>query len=65
MRLSEMASLKLDQIDFDLKIILVHGKGNKDRYVPFGKDAANALKSIAMMFDLCYLAKMTIAVMYF
>src|SRR5699024_1896460 len=44
MRLSEMASLKLDQIDFDLKIILVHGKGNKDRYVPFGKDAANALK---------------------
>ena len=44
MRLSEMASLKLDQIDFDLKIILVHGKGNKDRYVPFGKDAASALK---------------------
>lgn len=44
MRLSEIASLKLDQIDFDLKIILVHGKGNKDRYVPFGKDAANALK---------------------
>ena len=44
MRLSEMASLKLDQIDFDLKIILVHGKGNKDRYVPFGKDAANSLK---------------------
>lgn len=44
MRLSEMASLKLDQIDFDLKIILVHGKGNKDRYVPFGKDAFDALK---------------------
>src|SRR5699024_5786083 len=44
MRLSEMASLKLDQIDFDLKIILVHGKGNKDCYVPFVKDAANALK---------------------
>ncbi len=44
MRLSEMASLKLDQIDFDLKIILVHGKGNKDRYVPFGKDALDALK---------------------
>ena len=43
MRLSEMASLKLDQIDFDLKIILVHGKGNKDRYVPFHEYARDWL----------------------
>ncbi|MBP2057998.1 integrase/recombinase XerC [Lactobacillus colini] len=35
MRVSEIANLKLDQINFDLKIILVHGKGNKDRYVAF------------------------------
>ncbi|GBG05056.1 tyrosine recombinase XerC [Lactobacillus rodentium] len=43
MRLSEISDLKLDQIDFDLKIILVHGKGNKDRYVPFGDKAKKAL----------------------
>ncbi|QNQ80470.1 tyrosine recombinase XerC [Lactobacillus sp. PV034] len=43
MRLSEISNLKLDQIDFDLKMILVHGKGNKDRYVPFGSQANAAL----------------------
>lgn len=35
MRLSEVSGLKIQQIDFSLKIILVHGKGNKDRYVAF------------------------------
>lgn len=43
MRVSEVADLTIDQIDLELKIILVHGKGNKDRYVPFGKHALNAL----------------------
>ncbi|MEB3364475.1 tyrosine-type recombinase/integrase [Lactobacillus sp. R2/2] len=33
MRVSEASNLKGKQIDLDLKIILVHGKGNKDRYV--------------------------------
>ena len=45
MRLSEVSELKLDQIDFDLQMILVHGKGNKDRYVPFGKHTKIALKN--------------------
>lgn len=44
MRVSEIASLKLNQIDFDLKIILVHGKGNKDRYVAFTDQAKMTLK---------------------
>ncbi|RHW52986.1 tyrosine recombinase XerC [Lactobacillus bombicola] len=35
MRVSEVSGLKFKAIDFDLKIILVHGKGNKDRYVAF------------------------------
>lgn len=43
MRLSECADLTIDQIDFDHQIILVHGKGNKERYVPFGSFAADAL----------------------
>ncbi|KRO18261.1 tyrosine recombinase XerC [Lacticaseibacillus saniviri] len=42
-RVSECANLQLDQIDFDLEVLLVHGKGNKDRYVPFGDYAKNAL----------------------
>lgn len=44
MRVSELSDLKLEQIDFDLKIILVHGKGNKDRYVAFTEQVQTALK---------------------
>lgn len=44
MRVSECANLTLAQLDFDLELVLVHGKGNKDRYVPFGSFAADALK---------------------
>lgn len=36
MRVSEVSELTTSQIDFDMRVILVHGKGNKDRYVPFG-----------------------------
>lgn len=43
MRLSEVSHLLIDQIDFDLKMILVHGKGKKDRYVDFGNPAKTAL----------------------
>lgn len=45
MRLSEISNLTLDQIDFDLKLILVHGKGNKDRYVPFSETTNQALRA--------------------
>lgn len=34
-RCSEVVNLKISDIDFGQKIILVHGKGEKDRYVPF------------------------------
>lgn len=45
MRVSEISNLKLDQIDFELNLILVHGKGNKDRYVAFGEEAKTALNN--------------------
>lgn len=45
MRVSECATLTTHQVDMDLELILVHGKGNKDRYVPFGKYAKRALKT--------------------
>ncbi|MCZ0716798.1 tyrosine recombinase XerC [Aerococcus kribbianus] len=43
-RVSECRDLTLDQIDFDTDIVLLHGKGNKDRYVPFGRFCRTALK---------------------
>ncbi|WP_334352789.1 tyrosine recombinase XerC [Companilactobacillus sp. HBUAS56257] len=44
MRVSECANLLLDQLDFDNNIVLIHGKGDKDRYVPFGSYAKATLK---------------------
>lgn len=43
MRVSEVSGLKTNQIDLDLKIILVHGKGNTDRYVAFDDETKVAL----------------------
>lgn len=43
-RVSECANLTIEAIAFDSSVLLVHGKGNKDRYVPFGSFAADALK---------------------
>ncbi|WP_258231820.1 tyrosine-type recombinase/integrase [Bombilactobacillus bombi] len=42
-RVSEASNLTLHQIDFGMKVILIHGKGNKDRYVPLGTKAHQAL----------------------
>lgn len=44
MRCSEVVNLTIDQIDFSQNIILIHGKGDKDRYVPFHDYAASWLK---------------------
>ncbi|MBM7692275.1 integrase/recombinase XerC [Peribacillus deserti] len=43
-RVSECCELKLKDIDFTLGTMLVHGKGKKDRYVPFGDFAKEALQ---------------------
>lgn len=44
-RVSECAGLTLKDIDFDLGVILVHGKGGNERYVPFGSFAAEAVEA--------------------
>ncbi|KKB44657.1 tyrosine recombinase XerC [Bacillus thermotolerans] len=41
-RVSECSGIKLSDIDFDLSVLLVRGKGNKERYVPFGYFAHEA-----------------------
>ncbi|WP_103661168.1 site-specific tyrosine recombinase/integron integrase [Lactobacillus sp. HT06-2] len=45
MRVSEVSDLKLAQVDFKLRTILVHGKGNKDRYVAFDQKTQQALEN--------------------
>jgi integrase/recombinase XerC len=43
-RVSECCQIRIKDLDFSLSTILIHGKGSKDRYVPFGKQANVALK---------------------
>lgn len=43
MRVSECCQMSQSQINKELGIILIHGKGGKDRYVPLGEFALEAL----------------------
>ncbi|MDT2740801.1 tyrosine recombinase XerC [Enterococcus canintestini] len=44
LRVSECANLTLAVVDWQGEVLLIHGKGNKDRYVPFGTYAQVALQ---------------------
>lgn len=44
LRVSEAASLAVDDIDFSAGFVRVRGKGNKERLVPFGSRTEQALK---------------------
>ena len=43
MRVSECQQLKIEDLDLDLGVMLVLGKGKRERYVPFGEYAKEAL----------------------
>lgn len=43
LRISEACGLKVANVHFDEHLILVHGKGDKERLVPFGEVAAQKL----------------------
>lgn len=43
-RVSECCSIQLSDIDFFIGTVLVHGKGGKQRYVPFGSFAQEAIE---------------------
>jgi integrase/recombinase XerC len=45
LRVSELVSLSLANVNLDTREILVHGKGSKERLVLMGKPAADALSS--------------------
>ncbi|WP_028392861.1 tyrosine recombinase XerC [Bacillus cihuensis] len=42
-RVSEGCDIKLQDLDFSLGTVLVHGKGKKDRYMPLGQYAKDAI----------------------
>lgn len=44
LRCSEVVNLKLKDVDLDNQMLLIHGKGGKDRYVPFHNYAKAALE---------------------
>lgn len=44
LRVSECGDLKLEDIDWTGRVLLIHGKGSKDRYVPFSDHAYKALR---------------------
>ncbi len=44
LRISEACTLKVANVHFEERLILVHGKGDKERLVPFGEVAAQKLQ---------------------
>ena len=44
LRVSEVASLPLDAVDYDTEMVRVTGKGQKTRLIPIGKPALRALR---------------------
>ncbi|NKC60062.1 tyrosine recombinase XerC [Vagococcus fluvialis] len=42
-RVAECTNIKLQDIDFDTSVFLIFGKGGKERYVPFGSFAHDAI----------------------
>jgi integrase/recombinase XerD len=45
LRVSELVSLRMHQVDLDAKVVIVLGKGGKERIVPVGGAALKALKT--------------------
>lgn len=43
-RVSECQGIKLDDIDFTMGMLFVRGKGKRERYIPFGHYASEAMK---------------------
>jgi integrase/recombinase XerD len=45
LRLSEFLGIKISEIDFDRKNMLIHGKGQKDRFVPISDKIIEMIKN--------------------
>lgn len=51
-RVSELINIKLGDIDFINKYIILHGKGNKTRSVPISKEVLNMLNNFIKRFNI-------------
>ena len=51
LRVSELINLKISNIYFDEDLIMILGKGNKQRFVPMSYYSKNILKNIFMILD--------------
>lgn len=45
LRVSELVSLKLHEVNFDMGVVRIFGKGSKERLVPLGEEAIDWLRS--------------------
>jgi tyrosine recombinase XerC len=57
-RLSELINLKLGNVNFDTCTLKVLGKGSKERIVPFGSHAKEAMQNYLQIRDICNVAKL-------
>jgi len=53
-RLSELVNLNVGDINFNQNLIRVRGKGNKERIVPFGNAAHNAIKEYGAKYGISF-----------
>lgn len=61
-RLSELATLKINEIDYDENYFKVTDKGSKERFVPFGRRVAkNLIAYCGLNCAVCFSYKMTVS----
>lgn len=48
-RVSELCNIKLNDIDYSQGLVLIHGKGSKDRYVPLHTNLINQLREYVVV----------------
>ena len=54
LRISELVGIDIDDLELRAKLVKVHGKGSKERIVPFGSKAEAALRAyLAIRGELC------------
>lgn len=54
LRVSECSQIKINQINFEEKYLIVYGKGRKERFVPFGNAAYNKLSEYIKLRNTIY-----------
>lgn len=53
MRCQELADLSDEKIDFNSSTLKVVGKGNKERFIPFGEELAGEMRKYMILRDVC------------